>query len=376
MKKTILVCLLTIAILAVQVFAQEELPDPGITPDSRLYGLDRAIERLQLILTRDRVAKARLHLRLVEERLAEANTMFEKGKPEFAQSLMKDHEKEINETEVETEKARAEGRNVTDLVEHISSITYKHITILSDLLDRVPEQAKPHIEHAINVSSKGHIRALKRLGDVEPEKVAGLSSKFAEKRLLKAKEMIEKGKTEHGRRLIEEYEKEVNETQEAIEKAKRLGRNVTELAEHVANMTYKHIEALETLLEKVPEPTKIHIEHAINISIKGHETAVERILERINKTEEKVRRVNCTTDADCKHLICPQVLGHDTPVCHEGNCKCGGKWEIVNKTEWRERFKEEWTNETQRRVERIKQSYGKTKIEEKVKQVIPIAKVR
>lgn len=371
MKKSILVCLLVLTVLAVQVFAQDELPNPGITPDNVFYGLDRAIERLQLILTWNRVAKARLHLRFAEERLAEANATIEKGKPEFAQSLMKDHEKEINETEVEVERARAEGRNITDLVEHVSSVTYKHITVLTDLVDRVPEQAKPHIEHAIDVSSRGHVQALKRLGDVEPERAAELSSEFAEERLSKAKEMIEKGKTDHGRRLMKEYEKDVNETQEAIEKAERLGRNVTELAEHVANVTYKHIEVLEALLEKVPEPAKIHIEHAINVSIRGHERAVESILERVNKTVEEVRKVNCTTDADCRDLTCPMVLGHDIPVCHEGKCKCGGKWEIVNKTEWRERFGEEWTNETQSRVERIERSYGETKIEEKIKQVVP-----
>jgi len=64
-------------------------------------------------------------------------------------------------------------------------------------------------------------------------------------------------------------------------------------------------------------------------------------------------------------------LGHDTPVCHEGKCKCSGKWEIVNKTEWKERFREELTNETQKRTQKERQLYNETKIEEKIKLVAP-----
>jgi len=62
------------------------------------------------------------------------------------------------------------------------------------LLDRVPEKAKPALEHAINVSSRRHLKALRRLSLKRPELAARLSSEFAERRFMKAKEMIEKGR--------------------------------------------------------------------------------------------------------------------------------------------------------------------------------------
>lgn len=162
-----------------------------------------------------------------------------------------------------------------------------------------------------------------------------------------------------------------------IEKAEGLGRNVTLLAEHVANMTYKHVEILQKVLEKVPEPAKIHIEHAMNVSIGGHERAVERILEQVKEKMERVEVINCTTDVDCWHLICPQVVGHDTPLCREGRCVCGGRWEInktewrweINQTEWRERFKEEWVPEIEQRWEKIREMYNRTEIEERIKEI-------
>jgi len=149
--------------IAISAVAEEELSDPGITPDSWLYGIDRAFERISLALTFDRVAKAEKHLQIASERIAELRAMIDKGKPEFVEMLKRDHEIELNESESDMENARALGRNVTVLAEHVANVTLKHITILQDLLDRVPEQAKPAIEHAINVSQMGHERAVESI---------------------------------------------------------------------------------------------------------------------------------------------------------------------------------------------------------------------
>lgn len=141
----------------------EELPDPGVTPDSWLYGLDRAFERINLALTFDRAAKAEKHLQIASERIAELKAMVDKGKPEFAGRLRKDYETEINEAENDIARARALGKNVTALSEHVANVTSKHITVLQGLLDKVPEQARLAIEHAINVSRRGHERAVESI---------------------------------------------------------------------------------------------------------------------------------------------------------------------------------------------------------------------
>lgn len=163
MKTPSLVGLLALIGLVFSVVAEEELPDAGITPDSMLYGLDRAFERISLALTFDRAAKAEKHLEFASERIAELKTMVDKGEPEFVEELKKDHERELSAVESEIEGARALGRNVTALAEHVADVTSKHIVVLERVLEKVPDQAKPAIMHAINVSQRGREKAVESI---------------------------------------------------------------------------------------------------------------------------------------------------------------------------------------------------------------------
>ena len=56
---------------------ETEVPAPGITPDSPLYGLDNAMDRLRLALTFDKAKRAERALKISEERLAEVKAMIE-----------------------------------------------------------------------------------------------------------------------------------------------------------------------------------------------------------------------------------------------------------------------------------------------------------
>lgn len=157
----------------------------------------------------------------------------------------------------------------------------------------------------------------------DPEAKAKLHLTFAERRLAELNETLAKNQIQYVKELSNDYENEINETGKELNATEGLGRNVTDLAEYVSNVTYKHILVLERVLEKVPDQAKPSIEHAINVSINGHEQAVESILERINETIGRVERNNCTIDNDCNNLVCPQVIGGDTPLCEDEKCRCG-----------------------------------------------------
>jgi len=74
----------------------EELPeDPGITPDSALWGIDRALEKIALALTFDNSAKAQKGLRHAHERLLEVKAMIEEDKLDDAAKAELAHEKTI-----------------------------------------------------------------------------------------------------------------------------------------------------------------------------------------------------------------------------------------------------------------------------------------
>ena len=79
-KKALTIAGIIIIMFSMSAAAQgEELPDPGVTPDSPLYGLDKAMEAIQNVFNSGNEEKSRYGLNIAEERLAEAKAMAEKG---------------------------------------------------------------------------------------------------------------------------------------------------------------------------------------------------------------------------------------------------------------------------------------------------------
>lgn len=117
-----------------------------------------------------------------------------------------------------------------------------------------------------------------------PETQANLHLQLAERRLAELNVMNSKNNTKFNDRLENDFENELNETVKNINRTQALGRNATELAEHVAAMTFKHQLVLQNLLNKVPERARKDIENAINASKNGHMQAVMSILRSRNVT--------------------------------------------------------------------------------------------
>jgi len=160
------VCLL----LSANVFAQEE---PEILPDDSLYQAKRQMETAQLNAGFDPLEKATLHTKYAKERLAEVKAMISKGKPEFVEGLLKDYEKATGEAMNEINRAQAQGRDVSEALEAVERSTKKHTEVLTDLLGKVPEQAKPAIRHSIEASKRGRNIALDTLRKIQRGEIPG-----------------------------------------------------------------------------------------------------------------------------------------------------------------------------------------------------------
>lgn len=92
------------------ITAQEpELADAGVEPDSALYGLDRAMERISLALTFDKAKRAEKALKHAEERLAEVKAMIEANKLDKAEEAQKNHEKSMKEAEDDIAEIESDG---------------------------------------------------------------------------------------------------------------------------------------------------------------------------------------------------------------------------------------------------------------------------
>ena len=259
---------------------QRDLLPHGTTPDSWLYGFKKFFEGVDLFFTSDDVAKAEKHAYLAELRLAEAKEMAENGKPEFVDDLVKEYKNNLEQSNKIAEVAQQVGKNITKVTELVAIATSIHLDVLEEVLQKVPEQAKPSIQKAINASKKGNEEALNTLEKVQPETAAEIHFRIAEQRLLKAQEKAHENESEVVEGLVADYEERINKSSEIVEAAKALGKDTTDIEQIVAEATYKHIEVLSDIYERVPEQARLAIEKSLNVSLTGWETAVEALKEK------------------------------------------------------------------------------------------------
>ncbi|MEX2008230.1 MAG: DUF5667 domain-containing protein [Candidatus Spechtbacterales bacterium] len=212
---TILIPALAIFALVGTVSAQEQeaqqLPNPGIAPDSPFYFLDIFFENIALVLTFDAEAKAKRHLAVSNERLAEAQKMAEEEKDEALQNATERYTKALEQFEervagletaarerlnervsqaaerqreaLERIQERLQGRQdraddeesddsneaveaaakTRVSLEIVSAATLKHIEVLERVRGEVNENAREAIDRNIERSRENRERLLQRL---------------------------------------------------------------------------------------------------------------------------------------------------------------------------------------------------------------------
>ena len=162
--KLLIILTIVLLLIGIPVLAQNvTLMQAGLLPDNPFHPFQDFFEQLQLFFAFSPKAKANTHLQLTEKRLAELNLVIEQNKTDLIPILSDKFEKELNDTENEINFAKALGQNVTELAQHVAGETFKHQLVLQNLLDKVPEQARPSIANAINKSQEGHIAAVESI---------------------------------------------------------------------------------------------------------------------------------------------------------------------------------------------------------------------
>lgn len=113
----------------------------------------------------------------------------------------------------------------------------------------------------------------------DPLKKAELLLKFADKRLLAAQELIEKGKVDLATSTITKAEKYLERAINQEKVAREKGKDTAELLQRLSGATLKHGEVLLGVREKVADPAKPVIDSALEYSRRGYQQVME-ILER------------------------------------------------------------------------------------------------
>lgn len=115
----------------------------------------------------------------------------------------------------------------------------------------------------------------------DPLKKASLYIKFANKRIQlienKRGKLTTKGNLENLNPLINEYTENLDKAYNEIMTAQALGRDTTSSYNIVNQATSKHLKVLNRVLAKAPEHTKNALRHAIEVSQRGHQKALQNL---------------------------------------------------------------------------------------------------
>lgn len=133
--------------------------DPGMLPDHPMYFMKSVSESIGTAFTFGKVNEAERALELSEKRLAEARALAADGKSDEAENAVERYQAELDRALTKAEQARANGDDADEVLTDVSEATSRHQEVLAEVYQKVPEQARPGIERAMEASRRGHARA-------------------------------------------------------------------------------------------------------------------------------------------------------------------------------------------------------------------------
>ena len=262
MKKILTIFMAFLLIIGLSpVYAQELDADQieeqgGLTPDSALYRLDRAAEKLSLLLTFGKTAKAKKGLDHAMERVLEAKTLIKKGKVEKLEELKEEHRKSVEKVKENLEKIKE--RDSEKALEDVLEVELK-------LEEQANELEKVETELDLKVVGK--------LNDEQLEKLKSLLESLNID-VSEVKIKVREGKEELKIRVKKEKQKTDEEIKQLEEKFK-----VREVKKENAEQA---VERLAQKLEKLTEIANKHKERGRDVSeIEVRLNEVREILEKL-----------------------------------------------------------------------------------------------
>jgi len=217
---------------------EEVVEEAGITPDSPLYGLERAIERISLKLTLGKSAKAKKGLAHARERLMEVQAMIAAKKLDAAAEAQEEHDEimdEVNEQvadlgdgdvgeeladELELEAALEEHE---DVVAQVNAVTLEAKGSLSPEQEAQVGALVASLE-ASAVEAKMNVQVKKEKTKIKIKATEGLTDEELDALEAQAREIVGQGgkvkiigKKSKGRSTTETSDEEPEEPEEGDE---------------------------------------------------------------------------------------------------------------------------------------------------------------
>jgi inorganic triphosphatase YgiF len=152
----ILAIVLTLSALGSTVYAAQDS-----LPGDALYPVKLGVERLAMMLRGGDVARAERALGFGDKRVREMVTLTEKGRPEDLNITVDKYCYALNMSLARMEQALGEGGpHAGEIAGLMAETMSQHLSILDELYDIVPDEAKPAIQRAMEEALKCYQRAI------------------------------------------------------------------------------------------------------------------------------------------------------------------------------------------------------------------------
>lgn len=246
-----------------------ELVSSGTTPESALYGFERAIEAIGTLGTFSRDARALRHLALADERLAEARALVQGGaSAEAVLRALENYDRAL--TKVLEGSKQARNPNTSEIV---ARATGKHAEVLDRIIDESKEEARPFVRSARANARVGHVAAIETLAGKDPLSALAVSAESMNQNLREAQTRATLGDGLNTFDALENYDR-------LVRLGGSLQKNDVQFAEKYADEVGKALKTIETvnaLASSLPSGYKNTVMEVRDRSVKNHIASIATV---------------------------------------------------------------------------------------------------
>ena len=244
-------------------------------PGDTLYSVKLATEQAGMMLLRDDVTRAERALGFADKRMREMEALAQKGRSQDLEVAVEQYAYALNMTLAMIEQAADRGLATENIMALVAEAAARHLSILDEVWDMVPEEAKAAITHARNVSETGRENALKALARNNTVRATELNLAAMEGRLNRIRAKVQNA--EAVQIALRQFEGMGELGEEISQIAQEIGLNITGVEELIAEATIGHLQVLAELYDEVPEQVRPEVERTMANLMIRHQNRVQSL---------------------------------------------------------------------------------------------------
>jgi len=137
-------------------------------PGDILYPVKLATEQVRMMLRGDDVGRAERVLSFADRRVMEIEALAEEGRLQDLDMAVEKYGDALNMTLARIESGGGKGLATKDITTQVAATTAEHLSVLNNVYEMVPEEAKAAIATAMEKAQMAHEWAVERLQQMGP----------------------------------------------------------------------------------------------------------------------------------------------------------------------------------------------------------------